>query len=103
MLESQPSGQPAASDNHGRFLWPQRILATILATMFAIRMLVLLLTKRGDCPRVLVMSRLPSSKTAKIWLERIGQCERSNLPFAVLPADRLLVDVLLSVKSQTRG
>jgi hypothetical protein len=28
------------------------------------------------------MSRLPSSKTAKIWAERIAQCERSNAPVA---------------------
>jgi hypothetical protein len=28
------------------------------------------------------MSRLPSSKTAKIWAERIAQCERSNTPVA---------------------
>ena len=28
------------------------------------------------------MSRLPSSKTAKIWAERIAQCERSNVPTA---------------------
>ena len=28
------------------------------------------------------MSRLPSSKTAKIWAERITQCERSNAPVA---------------------
>ena len=26
------------------------------------------------------MSRLPSSKTAKIWAERIAQCEPSNAP-----------------------
>ena len=26
------------------------------------------------------MSRLPSLKTAKIWAERIAQCERSNAP-----------------------
>lgn len=43
MLESQPSEQPAASVNHGRFLWPQRIFATIVATMFAIPTLFLLL------------------------------------------------------------
>ena len=30
------------------------------------------------------MSRLPSSKTAKIWAERIAQCERSNAPVAQL-------------------
>ena len=28
------------------------------------------------------MSRLPSSKTAQIWAERIAQCERSNTPVA---------------------
>jgi hypothetical protein len=28
------------------------------------------------------MSRLPSSKTAQIWAERIAQCERSNAPVA---------------------
>jgi len=28
------------------------------------------------------MSRFPSSKTAKIWAERIAQCERSNAPVA---------------------
>jgi hypothetical protein len=28
------------------------------------------------------MSRLPSSKTAKIWAERIAQCERSNTSVA---------------------
>jgi hypothetical protein len=28
------------------------------------------------------MSRLPSSKTAKFWAERIAQCERSNAPVA---------------------
>jgi len=28
------------------------------------------------------MFRLPSSKTAKIWAERIAQCERSNAPVA---------------------
>ena len=28
------------------------------------------------------MSRLPSSKTAKVWAERIAQCERSNVPVA---------------------
>ena len=28
------------------------------------------------------MSRLPSSKTAKIWAERIAQCERSNASVA---------------------
>jgi hypothetical protein len=28
------------------------------------------------------MFRLPSSKTAKIWAERIAQCERSNAPTA---------------------
>ena len=47
MLESQPSGQPAAIVNHVKFLWPQRILATILATMFAIPTLVLLLAGLG--------------------------------------------------------
>ena len=31
---------------------------------------------------ILLMSRLPSSKTAKIWAERIAQCERSNAPVA---------------------
>ena len=47
MLESQPSGQPAAIVNHDKFLWPQRILATILATMFAIPTLVILLAGLG--------------------------------------------------------
>ena len=28
------------------------------------------------------MSRLPSSKTAKLWAERIAKCERSNAPVA---------------------
>jgi hypothetical protein len=28
------------------------------------------------------MSRLPSSETAKIWAERIAQCEKSNVPIA---------------------
>ena len=28
------------------------------------------------------MFRLSSSKTAKIWAERIAQCERSNVPTA---------------------
>ena len=28
------------------------------------------------------MSRLPSSKTAQIWAERIAQCEPSNVPTA---------------------
>ena len=27
------------------------------------------------------MSRLASSKTARIWAERFAQCERSNAPF----------------------
>jgi hypothetical protein len=50
------------------------------------------------------MSRLPSSKTAKIWLERIDQCERSDAPDrAVLPVDPLLSDVLHPVKPQIRG
>jgi hypothetical protein len=31
---------------------------------------------------ILLMSRLPSSKTAQIWAERIAQCERSNTPVA---------------------
>jgi hypothetical protein len=29
------------------------------------------------------MSRLASSKTAKIWAERFAQCERSNAPVAL--------------------
>jgi hypothetical protein len=53
MLESQPSEQPAASVNHGRFLWPQRILATILATMFAIPTLVLLLAGLGTAAEII--------------------------------------------------
>jgi len=28
------------------------------------------------------MSRLPSSKTAQIWVERMAQCEPSNAPVA---------------------
>ena len=28
------------------------------------------------------MSRLASSKTARIWAERIAQCERSNVPIS---------------------
>jgi len=31
---------------------------------------------------ILLMSRLASSKTAKIWAERIAKCERSNAPVA---------------------
>jgi hypothetical protein len=31
---------------------------------------------------ILLMSRLPSSKTAQIWAERIAQRERSNTPVA---------------------
>jgi hypothetical protein len=53
MLESQPSGQPAASVDHGRFLWPQRILATIVATMFAIPTLVLLLAGLGMAAEII--------------------------------------------------
>jgi hypothetical protein len=32
---------------------------------------------------ILLMSRLASSKTAKIWAERIALCERSNAPVAL--------------------
>jgi hypothetical protein len=31
---------------------------------------------------ILLMSRLPSSKTARIWAERIAQSEQSNVPIA---------------------
>ena len=33
---------------------------------------------------ILLMSRLPSSRTAKISAERIAQCEQSNVPIAQL-------------------
>ena len=42
------------------------------------------------------MSRLPSWKTARIWIERMAKGERFNAPYlAVLPVDRLLADDLL--------